>query len=47
MKSIDEEWNGKDQNGFDLIPGTYYMAGVVVDVDGNIKNIKQAVNLFK
>lgn len=47
MKSIDEEWNGKDQNGFDLIPGTYYMAGVVVDFDGNIKNIKQAVNLFK
>lgn len=47
MKTIDEEWNGKDQNGFDLIPGTYYIAGVVVDTDGNIKNIKQAVNLFK
>ncbi|MDF1672467.1 MAG: gliding motility-associated C-terminal domain-containing protein [Vicingaceae bacterium] len=47
MKTIDEEWNGKDQNGFDLIPGTYYIAGVVIDTDGNIKNIKQAVNLFK
>lgn len=47
LKSIDEEWNGKDQNGFDLIPGTYYIAGVVIDTDGNVKNIKQAINLFK
>lgn len=47
LTNIEQEWDGKDMNGFDLIPGTYYMAGVVVDKDGNTKNIKQAINLFK
>lgn len=47
LDNIEQEWNGKDMNGFDLIPGVYYMAGVVVDKDGNAKNIKQAINLFK
>ncbi len=47
ITSFDDEWAGKDQAGFDLIPGVYYMAGIVKDSDGNIKNIKQAINLFK
>jgi len=47
MTNIEQQWDGKDMNGFDLIQGTYYMAGVVVDSDGNTKNIKQAINLFK
>lgn len=47
MTNIEQQWDGKDMNGFDLIQGTYYMAGVVVDSEGNTKNIKQAINLFK
>lgn len=47
ITSLDDEWSGKDQNGFDLLPGIYYMAGMVVDVDGNSKSIKQAINLLK
>lgn len=47
ITSLDDEWTGKDQAGFDLIPGVYYMAGIVVDSDGNSKKIKQAINLFK
>ncbi|MCB0401261.1 MAG: gliding motility-associated C-terminal domain-containing protein [Flavobacteriales bacterium] len=47
ITSLEDEWNGKDQAGFDLMPGIYYMAGIVVDKDGHTKNIKQAINLFK
>lgn len=47
MTNIEQAWDGKDMNGFDLIQGTYYIAGVVVDTDGNTKQIKQAINLFK
>lgn len=47
ITNLDQEWNGKNQNGFDLLPGMYYMAGVVVDNEGNTKNIKQAINLLK
>lgn len=47
ITNLEEEWNGKDQSGFDLLPGMYYMAGVVIDSAGNTKNIKQAINLLK
>lgn len=47
ITSLEDEWSGKDQNGFDLLPGIYYMAGVVIDQDGNTKSIKQAINLLK
>lgn len=46
IQSIEDEWNGKDQNGYDLIPGIYYLSGVVFDEDGNKKYIKQTVNLL-
>ena len=47
MTNIEQEWDGKDMNGFDVIQGTYYIAGTIIDADGNIKKIKQAINLFK
>jgi gliding motility-associated-like protein len=47
MVSLEDEWTGKDQSGFDLTPGIYYMAGVVVDSSGNVKNVKKIINLLK
>ena len=47
IQTVEDEWNGKNQSGFDLPPGTYYVAGSVVDSSGNLKRIKQSIVLFK
>jgi len=47
FKTIDDVFEGKDQTGYNLLPGVYYMAGVVVDKNGKPHNIKQIVNLLK
>jgi len=47
FQSLDDVWNGKDKEGNDLLPGSYYMAGSVVDSYGNTKAIKTIVRLFK
>ncbi len=47
ITSLEDEWVGKDQAGFDLPQGTYYIAGVVVNQEGSTKNIKQKITLFR
>ncbi|MBL4667943.1 MAG: gliding motility-associated C-terminal domain-containing protein [Flavobacteriales bacterium] len=47
FQSLNDEWKGKDQAGNDLPEGKYLMAGSIVDVDGNVKNIKTIVRLYK
>ena len=47
INTLDGEWNGRDQAGNDLVSGSYFMTGSVLDVNGNKKTIKQIINLFK
>lgn len=47
LRSVEDEWQGKDMGGYDLAPGMYYMAGTVKDIEGNTQAIKQAINLLK
>jgi gliding motility-associated-like protein len=47
IRSADDTWNGKDLNGYDLLPGVYYMSGVIIDKAGNKNNIKKIINLYK
>ena len=47
FKTVDDIWEGKDKNGYYLLPGTYYMAGVIVDKNGKPHQIKQAISVLK
>lgn len=48
LNSVDDVWDGKDQRSGNLvIPGTYYVSGVVVGVDGDSTIIKKSITVFK
>ncbi|PJB14497.1 MAG: hypothetical protein CO118_08285 [Flavobacteriales bacterium CG_4_9_14_3_um_filter_32_8] len=47
FKTIDDVFEGKDYAGYNLLPGSYFMAGVVIDSNGKSHNIKQVINVLK
>jgi gliding motility-associated-like protein len=47
IKSLEDVWDGKDQNGDYLLSGTYYMSGVVIGKDDKKHVVKQALNLMR
>lgn len=47
MDSLDDTWEGKDQNGNYLISGQYYMSVVAMGRDGKKHMKKSAINLRK
>ena len=46
MKSLDEVWNGKDQNGNALNQGQYYMTIVAIGKDGKKHTERTVINLW-
>ncbi|OFY94768.1 MAG: hypothetical protein A3K10_10310 [Bacteroidetes bacterium RIFCSPLOWO2_12_FULL_31_6] len=47
FKTTDDVFEGKDQAGYNLLPGLYFMAGVVIDNNGKPHNIKRTFTVLK
>lgn len=47
LRSIDAEWDFRDQTGRIVNPGTYIVSGSAKGVDGEIHIIKKMITLFK
>jgi gliding motility-associated-like protein len=45
LKSVEDEWQGKDMGGYDLPSGMYFIAGSVKDKEENVQVIKQVIQL--
>lgn len=45
LRSVEDEWQGKDMGGYDLPSGLYFIAGSVKDKEGNTQVIKQVIQL--
>jgi len=47
ITTLEQIWDGKDKNGYDLLSGVYYLSGFAIGVDGEKHIIKQAINIYK